>query len=108
MRRCQRRLEETRDAERQSLGVRLRQVGQYDDSKIEIGITLNRGLEATPGAGVSDTPMAALLGEVPTEAIRVSAITVQLDRCPAPTPARPGSVPFHHSGRSPIVPDPGH
>src|SRR5690242_18766723 len=82
MRRHEPRLEYPGDAHRHRFGSRLREVVEHDHGQVEVGIALNRRLEALPGAAVPDAPQAALLGDPPTEAVRVGAARVETDGRP--------------------------
>src|SRR4029077_3939129 len=85
------RLRHPRDAHRHGFGGRFREVVEHDDRQIEVGIALNRGLEALPRATVPDAPQPALLRDAPPKAVGVSAAVVETDGRPArfePGPTR--------------------
>src|SRR5256884_5176371 len=64
---------------------------EHDHGQVEVGVTLDGGAEALPRTAVTDAPIAALLGNLPAEAVGVSAPAVEADGGPArlePGPTR--------------------
>src|SRR2546429_3512586 len=62
-----------------------------DHGQVEVGVTWEGGAEALPRAAVTDAPIAALLGNLPAEAVGVSTPAVEADGSPArlePGPTR--------------------
>src|SRR5918993_2546737 len=77
------RLDHTRNAHGDPFRVCLTQVQQNNHREVEVGVALQSGMAAEPGATVSDTSVSALLDEAPAESVGVRATVVEPDRGPA-------------------------
>ena len=81
--RCQRRLQDSRNARGDPFRVRFVQIRQHNDGQIEVGIPLNRPLKPTPRSAVANPSIAPLLRELPAQPIGVGPTFIQPNRGPA-------------------------